>query len=266
MLREFQHGPVTRLLMARTVLSRPLFTVNAYVLGDVLIDTGCPATARELLRWCRQRPLRLVVNTHHHEDHSGADALLHRELGLTVRAPAPSLPILAAFDHIPLYRRVVWGRPTPILAEPLGSVVEAGGYSLETVSVPGHSADLVCLFERSTGWLFGGDLFIAERVRYLRADEDARGVLASLRRALELEPRVIFCAHAGIVEDACAAIGRKIAYWERIAESAGRLRADGLEVVEIARRLLGPEGWMTTVSRGEFAKVNLIRSLLGEAG
>jgi glyoxylase-like metal-dependent hydrolase (beta-lactamase superfamily II) len=262
MLREVTHGPVTRIHMARTAFGRPLFTVNAYLVADVLVDAGCPATARELLAWCRRRSIRLVVNTHHHEDHSGADALLSSELGLPVQAPARSVPILAEFDHIPLYRRVVWGRPTPFTPEPLPDVVEAGPYRLECIAFPGHSEDLVCLWEPNEGWLFAGDLFIRERVRYLRADEDACGVIASLRRALELRPRVLFCAHAGMVVDACAAIERKIAYWERIADRARALRDEGHPVREITRRLLGPEGWMTTVSRGEFSKGNLIRSLL----
>ncbi len=262
MLRQYTHGPVTRIHMARTAFGRPLFTVNAYLLADVLIDTGCPATARELLAWCRQQSIRLAVNTHHHEDHSGANAILNRELGLSIQAPARSVPILAVFDHIPFYRRVVWGRPVPFAPEPLPEFVEAGPYRLESIAFPGHSEDLVCLWEPTQGWLFAGDLFIHERVRYLRADEDALGVVASLRRALELQPRVLFCAHAGMVVDACAAIERKIAYWERLAERARALRVEGLPVREITRRLVGPEGWMTAVSRGEFSKGNLIRSLL----
>jgi hypothetical protein len=54
------------------------------------------------------------------------------------------------------------------------------------------------------------DLFIHERVRYLRVDEDARETLASLRRMQTLQPRLLICAHAGLVEDACGAIARKI--------------------------------------------------------
>ena len=71
-----------------------------------------------------------------------------------------------------IYRRVAWGRFTTVEAAPLPEVVEAGGVRLEVVETPGHSPDHVCFFERERGWLFTGDLFLAERQRYLRMDED----------------------------------------------------------------------------------------------
>lgn len=264
MLRVYQHGPVTRIHMARTFLGRPLYTVEAYLVDGLLIDAGCPGAARELVAWCGGRAIRQVVNTHHHEDHAGGDAPLRKALDLPVSAPRSAVPILARFPRLPLYRRIVWGQPSSLRAEPLGEVVETDRYRFEVIPTPGHSADHVCFFEPDEGWLFGGDLFIHERVRYIRAEEDARATLHSLRRALALRPRLLFCGHAGVVEDACGAIERKITYWEGLAERARKLQERGIALEEIARELLGPEGLMARASGGDFAKIHLIRSLLRE--
>jgi hypothetical protein len=80
---------------------------------------------------------------------------------------------------------------------------------------------------------------------------------------LALRPRLLACAHAGLVEDARGAIERKLAYWERLAERAWVLRHQGLSLREVTDRLLGPEDTMACLTRGHFSKINLIRSLLG---
>ena len=264
MLKATTHGPITRVHLARTVLGRPLYTVEAYLVDGLLIDSGCPATASELLAWCRGQDVRRVVNTHHHEDHSGGDGALQAALGLPIAAPAGAVPILADFPRLQLYRRIVWGQPGNVAVQPLGDVVEADHHRFEVVPTPGHCPDHVCLFEREQGWLFSGDLYVHERVRYLRTDEDALQSLESLRRVLALRPRLLVCSHAGLVEDGCGAIERKIAYWEGLAEQARALRREGLPLREVTDRILGPEDAMALFTRGHFTKINLIRSLLGE--
>jgi len=265
-LQVTEHGPITRIHLARTALGRPLYTTGAYLLDGLLVDTGCPATAREVLAWCAGRGVRRAVNTHHHEDHSGGDELLQRMLGVEVLAAPETARILAHFPRLPLYRRLVWGQPRNVTVSPLGEVLETERYRFQVIPTPGHCPDHICLFEPRLGWLFSGDLFVHERVRYLRADEDARATLQSLRKVLSLRPRLLICAHAGLVEDACGAIERKIAFWERLADQARALRAQGLSLAAVSYRLLGAETAMTRLTGGDFARVNLIRSLLGEEG
>jgi len=103
-------------------------------------------------------------------------------------------------------------------------------------------------------------------VRYLRSDEDAPHTLESLRQVLALKPRLLVCSHAGLVEDGSGAIERKIAYWEGLTGEARALRRQGLALRTVTDRLLGPEDMMSRITRGHFAKINLIRSLLEEDG
>lgn len=263
-------GPVTRIVLARTLAGWSLHTVSAYLTGEpgrrVLIDSGPPATARELLRWLREsgaaEELAAVVLTHHHEDHAGGAALLAEALGVPVWSPAATAERLARRRRIPLYRAAVWGRPGVCAARPLGEVFEIGGLRLEAVPTPGHAFDHHVLFDRERRWLYSGDLYVHERVRYLRRIEEPWRHVASLRRAAALGPERLYCAHAGVVEDAAAALERKAAWWEELAAEARRLRDGGLGPRAITRRLLGPEGLFTWLSLGDFSKVNLVRALL----
>ncbi len=264
MLRTASHGPITRIHLARTVLGRPLRTVEAYLVDGLLIDSGPPGTASEMVRWCREQDVREVVNTHHHEDHSGGNMALRTSLGLPVAAPSEGLSILSDGPRLQFYRRLVWGQPDGVAAQPLGDAVETPRYRFVVTSTPGHSPDHVCFFEPDERWLFSGDLFIHERARYLRVDEDAHQILASLRRVLALRPRLLICSHAGFVEDGHRAIERKIAYWEDLTEQARALRREGLSVEQIREALLGAEGLATRLSRGHFSKKNLVNSLLGD--
>jgi glyoxylase-like metal-dependent hydrolase (beta-lactamase superfamily II) len=252
--------------MARGFGGRTLHSVSAYLIGDTLVDSGCPATADELAEWCSGRGVRRVVHTHHHEDHTGGDAALVGRLGVEVWAPPRTVPILRDFYTLPWYRRLVWGQPDSVEARPFEDVISIGLRPFRAISTPGHAADHHCLFDPDRRWLFSGDLFIHTRVTHVRRSEDARTILASLRRVRALEPELVICSHAGFVENAAEALDRRIRYWEDLADQAAAMARKGTSTTVIRRRLLGGEGAMMLLSCGDFSKSNLIRSLLAEAG
>lgn len=265
MFHPLPHGPLTRLRMAPTFLGRPVREVSAYAFADLLIDTGPPATASRLVAWVRGGPVRRVLLTHHHEDHIGGAAALIEELGLPVLGPPGAVPIFAEGLRMPLYRRLVWGGvPRTFRAEALGDAVEGEGYRLRVIPTPGHAFSHVCFFEEGRRWLFSGDLFVHERVKLLRRIEDVWQHVDSLRRVLALEPELLICDHAGILDDAQGRLARKIQWWEDLAGRARELRDQGVPVERIARQLLGREELLTYASLGDFSKTNLIRGLLGD--
>jgi len=207
-----------------------------------------------------------VVVTHHHEDHAGNLALLAAGEAREILAPHGSLRLLAEGFPLPYYRRLIWGGPERARAQPLPSAVEmADGTVLEPVLLPGHSPDMTCLLERRRRILFGADLYVTRRQRYLRSDESLAGILASLRSALELDFDTLLCAHRGVVEDGKGRLRNRLEYFERLCDQAAALAAKGIELAEISRRLLGPEDYISWMSRLEFSKRNLIAECLAVA-
>ena len=261
MISVRHHGPLTRIVLARTLAGRPLYRVSVWMFRHTLIDSGPPATARALAGFCRRAGVERVVHTHHHEDHTGGSARLKRELGVEILAPGPTAKILADFDRVPAYRRLVWGRPRPVHATPFRGVLEGDGLRLEAIPTPGHAPDHHCLFDHAHGWLFSGDLFVHPRVRYLRREEDPWLQLEGIERVRALRPRLLLCAHAGLIREPDAALAQRAAFWKRLARDARRLRAAGYSWRRVTRELLGREGAMFLVSLGDFSKRNLVEAL-----
>ena len=238
-------------------------TVLVYRIGDALIDAGPPNQWRVLRDFVREKPVKRVILTHHHEDHSGNVRPLQREFGLPVSAPAKAVPLLADGYKIHFYRQVVWGKPLPAKVDPIPEAIElGGGLRLLPIFSPGHSPDMTCFLEPNRGWLFSGDLFVAALPRYLRSDEDFPQQVESLRRIIEHEFDTLFCAHRGVVEKGRQAFRRKLEYLESLRGRARALREKGREVRQITRELLGKEDLLSWISGGHFRKSNLIEACL----
>lgn len=234
-----------------------------YRLGDLLIDTGCANRWPQVRAFATERHLRQVLLTHHHEDHSGNAARLWRQTGAQILAPQASLAPLLQGWPLRSYQLLLFGRPQRVAAMPVPERLElADGFRLQTIATPGHAADLVCYLEPERGWLFTGDLFISERTRFLRQDEDLETHLNSLRRLLDYDFNTIFCAHRGLVVNAQAALATKLERLETLCGEARRLHQQGISARVITRRLLGREERVSLVTGGHFTKRNLINACL----
>jgi glyoxylase-like metal-dependent hydrolase (beta-lactamase superfamily II) len=268
MLRQESFGPVTRFDLARTLAGRGRYWTTCYLLEDVLIDSGCAHTAAELAAALRDRPLRLIANTHGHEDHIGANGLLQQNRpGLAIRAHPLARPLLAnpRSRRQQLYRRVMWGWPMPSQAAPLdeGDVLEAGPYRLHVLATPGHSPDHLCFYEPQQGWLFSGDLYIGGRDRALRAGYDVWGIIASLKRVAALPLTTLFPGAARVRPDPAARLDEKIDHLEALGRRVLDLNGQGLSVAEIARRVMGRPMFIEWMTLDHFSRRRLVLSYLG---
>jgi glyoxylase-like metal-dependent hydrolase (beta-lactamase superfamily II) len=252
---------ITFFRLARTFVGQPVYRTGAYLVGDALIDCGPPATARELLRALEGRRVDSLLVTHHHEDHMGAAGLLGERRGLVPRILPAGVERLERGFPQEAYRRLAWGRPPRVRALALEAEASAGPFRFEVIPTPGHSPDHACFFERGRGWLFTGDLFLAERLRYLRDDEDLSALIASLNAVARLPVTRVFCAHRGPVHDGPAALRRKAERLSALRERVRELLAQGLPEREITRRAVGREGFLTWFSLGRFSARNFVKAV-----
>ncbi|TYO95820.1 glyoxylase-like metal-dependent hydrolase (beta-lactamase superfamily II) [Geothermobacter ehrlichii] len=234
-----------------------------YRFGTALIDSGCANRWRQVRRFVRERPLTHLLLTHHHEDHSGNAARIQKMTGARVLAPALALRPLASGWRMYPYQHLLFGRPKRLQAETVPDSIELeGGYRLQVLAAQGHAADLVCYLEPERGWLFSGDLFIAEKTRYLRRDEDLALLLQSLKKVLRYDFQTIFCGHRGVITDGKRALAAKLAYLEELCAKVRELSRQGVPAKAITRRLLGREDVVSLVTGFQFTKGNLVRACL----
>jgi glyoxylase-like metal-dependent hydrolase (beta-lactamase superfamily II) len=268
MLRATEFGEVVRFDLARTLAGQGRYWTSAYLVGDVLIDSGCAHARRELLELLSDRRLRAILNTHSHEDHIGANgALQRRRPGLDILVHRNGVEVLAdPRGRQPLhpYRRVMWGWPEPSTAIPLddGETVELGSYRFEAVHTPGHADDHLCLFEPDRGWLFTGDLFVGGQERALRADYDIWGIIASLKKISGLPSTIMFPGSAQVRERPGPEIAAKIDYLEGLGVRILERHRGGASVARIVRELCGPPLLLEAITLGHFSRHALVRSFL----
>lgn len=235
-------------------------TAIVYRLGSTVIDAGPPNQWPSVRRFLDRRPVRQLLLTHHHEDHTGNAARIAERYGIVPLAPAASRERLATGYSTPPVQRIVWGRPRPVETAPLPDSIDLdGGSALEVLPAAGHSDDMVCLLWPERGILFGADLYLSSRLTHLRSDEDLGALMASIATVLEADFDAVLCAHRGVVEDGRAALRDKLDYLVRLCEQTRDLKAQGMDEASVRRRLLGSEDGVSWASRLDISKRNLIR-------
>lgn len=189
----------------------PRNSVNAYLVGDTLIDAGLSLQAGRVLAAVRGRVVTQHVLTHAHVDHAGGSRKVVDALRIPVRAGALDLPALHSGTSpdldLPgplraLGRRIAGFSPVPEAAalQP-GEEVGPGFVVLET---PGHSAGHVSYWRERDGVLICGDVInsmdlkttipgLREPPQALTPDP-ARN-RESIRMLADLSPRLILVGH-----------------------------------------------------------------------
>ncbi len=267
MITPVDYGDVRYFRVARTFRGRALYWTGLYSIGGVLVDSGPPNIRSEAERLFRELSPRACLTTHHHEDHTGNHDLLVHRFNLVPLIHPLGIARVATRERLQLYRRMAWGTPSPAGCKALGDSIEAGGMRFDVIHTPGHAEDHVVFFEPNRRWMFTGDLYLGPRLRYLRADEDIHALMASLRRAIAVEPEVIFCQHRGRVERGATALQDKLDSICELQDRVERLHAAGASPGRIARALPGEDLPWRLWTGGHFSKLNFVRAILrGKCG
>ena len=170
---------------------------QTYLVGTTdlaVIDPGPDDEAHlaALLAAIGDRPVRAILCTHTHRDHSPAAAPLSAQTGAPIIGCAPLVldddgpRADAAFD--PSYR------PDRILAD--GEQLVGDGWTLEALATPGHTSNHLCFALLEENALFTGDHVMGWSTSVISPpDGDMADYMRSMQRLLDREDMIYYPAH-----------------------------------------------------------------------
>ena len=193
----------------------PRNAVNAYLIGDVIVDAGVKQHGKKVVAALEGHDIRAHAITHAHGDHLGGSKHVLETLGLPYWVPANDAPAVEAGRFViaespvkPLMNMGAKFDPLPVdrrLQE--GDELAAGFVVLDT---PGHSPGHVSFGRESDRVLVCGDVFfnfnlltwqyeLREPPKAFTVDPELNR--ASERKVAELEPAVACFGHGPPLRD-----------------------------------------------------------------
>jgi glyoxylase-like metal-dependent hydrolase (beta-lactamase superfamily II) len=266
MIRDTRHGQVLCIQMSRYPDFRPPRAVSAYVINDLIIDTGPACTAGELADFLGGTDIRMAVNTHHHEDHVGANKFLQDGPGTEIFAHPVAVEKIRERPVLSAPQEEVWGYPVPSEVKPVPDYVETSGLRFEVIYTPGHDRGHICLFEGENGWLFSGDAYITSRPVVCRNVENQWQMIEDLKRIRDLQPAAMFTGPSGVIIGPAPKLTRTIGYLEDLGAEVIRLYNSGMEISQIRQTVFGDESPFAALTLGQFSSLNMVRSFLRKCG
>jgi glyoxylase-like metal-dependent hydrolase (beta-lactamase superfamily II) len=261
MLATTNYGEVTQIKLCRYP-DNPGGTVSAYLVDSLLIDSGPAYTVDELTDFLKDKGLKTVVNTHHHEDHIAANALLKERYGVELLAHPLAIDKINRPATLFPYQEEVWGYPVPSQVKKIGDTVTTNHFRFEVIPTPGHDRDHICLFEPKHGWLFTGDLFVGTRPNVVRPMDDVRQIIADLKRVKALSPQILFPAPGKVRTEPVPVLEQTIRYLEDLGQKVMELHDKGLSSTEIMKHIFGNEAPIAELTQQQFSSLNMVISLL----
>ena len=187
--------------------------------GAVLVDTGYWIHAEQTMALLRHAlagaPLTRVLNTHLHSDHCGGNAAVQAAFGCGIDVPAGEAAAVDEWDehkltyaatgqHCPRFRRA------GVLRAP--REIQAGRWSWQVISSPGHDPESVALYQPELQVLISADALwengfgvVFPELEGESAFEHVGGTLETFAR---LNIRWVIPGHGAPFADASGAIDR----------------------------------------------------------
>lgn len=195
---EPQRG--VRMIFVRSNTIPPATHTNCFLLGDaqshrILVDPS-PNSREEfekLKTLCERFFIHEVLLTHHHPDHRQYADELARHFN------APLGLSQDTYDRIKAKSGMSFFEGLTINTYREGDVVcRWQGQPVRVLEVPGHDEGQLALMPDSRAWCIVSDLIQGiGTVVIAKPEGDMRKYFATLRRVIELDPRVIYPSHGG---------------------------------------------------------------------
>ena len=257
MIRRERHGEVVRLQFSNKRSRIVGYSVSAYLVRGVLIDSAFPAVEHDLLEALRPQELRGVLISHKHEDHAGnVEALA--QTGIPIGLSEATRRAVSDPPPIRFYRRWTWGTMRPLRTP----ITPFAPTDLSLIATPGHSDDHHVVWDNTDDSVFAGDLFLGVKVRVAHPGEDIRRLSASLRHMIAMHPRRLFDGHRGLIPNPVAALTAKADWLDVTVERIDGLLRSGADEGQIMKQVMGREQFAGVFSGDDYSRRNFVRSVI----
>ena len=247
--------------LGSSLFGPPMMTVYCYVFGNIMIDTGFSHVQKETLEIAKNNNIKRIFLTHHHEDHSGNAAVIKKAVNADVYGDSLTIKKMSLSFNIPLYQKYVWGKATPLTMKPVPNNIETGMGAMIPVHTPGHSKDHTVYFIKDAGVLFSGDLYLGDKIKFFRADENMGTQISSLKRVLKLDFETLLCAHHPKLEHGKKHMENKLSFLEDLYGSIVELWKKGYREKQIFAALkLKEELFIKYFCFGNVSMINGVKS------
>ena len=192
----------------------PFHSINAYLVGDVLIDAGTRLHRRGILKSLAGVDVKMVAITHCHPDHQGAAAAVCEQFHCPLACHEADRPAMEGAEPMsPSTRPIRWssrffsGPPHRVDRNLKGDDEVAG---LRVIEAPGHTRGHVMFFRERDGVVIAGDVAVNMNLLTLRPGlheppsffcVDSQQNRQSIRKLAELNPRLVLFGHGPPLTD-----------------------------------------------------------------
>ncbi|MGI8944975.1 MAG: MBL fold metallo-hydrolase [Thermoleophilaceae bacterium] len=187
--------------------------INAYLVGDVLVDAGLKLHAGAIVKALSGHPVAAHVITHAHGDHAGGSRTVTTTLAVPAWCGAGDAGAVRAGEPVAASRvQALFGWQPVEVSRELRAGDEVGP-GFEVLDVPGHSPGQIALWREHDRTLICADVLM--NLNFFTTlpglneppglfTVDPAGNRRAARRLAALEPRVVLFGHGRPLRDTAA--------------------------------------------------------------
>ena len=240
-------------------------TVYTFVLDNLLIDTAQRYNRENILKVAKQHDINKIILTHHHEDHTGNVAFLMNELNIDAYAHPTAVKIMGKGYRMSPLAKLMNGSVEKAVLKPISTEdrIQTAHYTLEPIYTPGHCDDHYCYYERNKGWLFSGDLYVADKIKYFANYESLLTQIESIKKLVALDFDTLFCSHNPKTHGGKQRLQNKLQFFEDFAGTVKQYYEQGHNARQIFALMGMKENYLNKyITLGGFCAENMVLSVV----
>lgn len=190
---------------------------------------------------------------------------LGRENYLDIFAHPKTVELMKQTPKLYPYQKLTWGIPQTFeQAINIGDKINTLNFSFNVIETPGHCEGHISLLELNEGWCFTGDLFVSEKPRIIRREEDLTQIVYSMENLLNATEKdvILFTSIGRVVENGRAALQECIDNLKALSREVKDLHQKGHSLTGIRDIIFGGESSSVQSTNYQFSSENLIAAAL----